>query len=53
MPEENYVCSLSPAMIEVASRELRETEARKSQSIEQLRELIKLNPQIKMCRTGN
>ena len=47
------MCSLSPKMAEVARIELRETETRKSQALEQLRELIKLNPQIKMCQTGN
>ena len=52
MPEDEYVCSLSPAMAEVARIELRETESRRAQALEQFRELIHKHPRIKNCQTG-
>lgn len=48
-----YVCSLSPQMLEVARIELRETETRRDQALEQFRQLIKVHPRIKKCHTGN
>lgn len=47
-----YVCSLSPQMLEVAKHELRETETRRDQALTQFRELIKSHPRIKRCHTG-
>lgn len=48
-----YVCNLSPEMEEVARIELRETENRRDQALEQFRQMIKLHPRIKKCQTGN
>ena len=52
MPEDNYVCTLSPEIAQIAKIELRETELRKTQAIAQLREIIKMHPQIKRVQTG-
>lgn len=53
MSEDEYVCSLSPAMVEVARIELRETESRRTQALEQFRDLIIKHPRIKKCQIGN
>jgi hypothetical protein len=53
--EENepYVFKLSPMFSKIAEDELRETDYRRAQSLIQLKEWIRKNPNIKMCRIGN
>lgn len=52
VPEGDYVCTLPPHLVEVARTELRETESRRNQALDQFRELIKLHPRIKKCQMG-
>lgn len=44
---------LSEKYVQIAKNELREDESRKTQSLQQFRELIDKHPYIRNCRTGN
>lgn len=48
-----YVTSLSPKFLLIAENELRETECRRTQALDQFREWIKKHPCIERCPTGN
>lgn len=48
----DYVCTLPPKFAKLAETELQETESKRSQSLEQLRDWISKHPEIQSCRTG-
>lgn len=45
-----YKCSLSPKFLEIAEKQLGETEEKRTKSIEEVREFIKRHPHIIKCR---
>lgn len=49
---EEYKSNLSEKYLEIAKELIGETEPRKEQCLQELRELIKKNENIKYCRTG-
>ena len=50
--EDKYVCTLSPELVKIAKKELREDEKTREQALDQMRQWIKKTSYIKDCRLG-
>ncbi len=49
---DSYTCTLSKKYREKAEKELGETEAKINEGLEAMREWVRKNPEVQMCRMG-
>lgn len=52
-PDRRYVCPLEERVLEAARSELREDESSRDQALQQLRDWLRKNPDVRNVRTGN
>lgn len=50
--KQDYVCTLPEKYLEIAQKELGETEERRNEALDQIREWVMKHPHIKRCRLG-